>query len=263
MLRVMDDITPFPALEASESRAIWQLDQPLDADSTAVPQFIVEKDTSTRYVLTFRERNVDRQEWVGVWAGDLFRDTKEPRMGQGSFEIDYTAAAQADPISARRGQVQISYSANSGEDLSLTYRFENYLGENDAGSEPRNMIYEFCERTNGSGYFNFESYFNWSGKTDALEKLGVKTLWTSVNTGQSQVLITGADIEAQGLDVVELRECWDAAFIQTYYVQLYYWKTPPETGNPTKDKEEGDATACPTAFEPPDLSGDETPEEGE
>lgn len=247
---VMDALRPYPPSQYTAENVVWELQSAVGQNPVLAPRFSVAREAEGTFRYSLAQRNIPLNgSWVEVFTGQMERDPERPRWGLGSFELNYTALAQADSSQWRRGRMGLAVNETEEEGRHLRYTFSDYLADTETGGEARNFIVDYYQDGEGGGRFNYATWFNWIG-TEKPESFVIKNRWKPNGAGVAQVLIRGEEITERRLDLVEIRECWSASFTRTYYVQFNHWSA---VGNnrpePTRDSERGNPDACVFPFE--------------
>jgi len=256
----MEILKLYPVTASNNALTRWDLYSPIGGDS-AVPRFTIRELASSdskfdtaqsqypQYEYTYQIHHEDSPgSWVEFWVGTMVMSSSANKTGSGSFFINYIASNQTDPDNYKdTGSLQLSFSGSNENTHAMQLAFTNYKAKsNMADYLALTDTFDYQMNTaEGDGHFYYAGKHDWT-ETDIPEKLNIYTDWNKAKIGQSQMLVTGVDIDNKQLELVEIRECWNAAFQETYYVQINRFKE--DVGDPTIQDERGDKNRCPYDF---------------
>jgi hypothetical protein len=179
-----------------------------------------------------RAEDDDRANYVPIIAGKLLGGTSvEDSFGW--FAVDFTAAAEMDPMRDTVGHAVFAYDMVQGPLVVAA------LDDIATGGEPAtNALYGYIRGADGSGVMDVLVHGDVGG-TDMEETWDLRSRWTADGAGRSDGQITGGDL---GLQVATLNDCWAMGAQTVFYAN----DLAPET-------EYGDEADC--AFAEESLPG--------
>ncbi|MCC6159503.1 MAG: hypothetical protein IT350_15745 [Deltaproteobacteria bacterium] len=262
-LSSIDEITSYPPTEETSDAATWG---PWIEDglSPVEMQFVIERVSDEHYSYRLDWRPKTGGDWVTVWTGEVETSVETERRGVGQFTIDFTAAWELDPTINERGTIEVDYDTLTDGRLITISAIEFCGDENDADNDsvpcPTNAVYEYHNRADNSGYFEFDywddvHYNEYAGaEYAAYEHVWFNTRWESDGTGRSDVIITDGDIPNIVEDEYQLvsytgSECWASDFLRGYYIEEANF----DPAYSYVVLEEGDDTMCAFEADPPDV----------
>jgi hypothetical protein len=206
-------IVSSPATEREPGRRVWG---PWTADLEPLAyRFVVERAGADVYdwSLEARPRNDPAAAFVAVLHGRHHRVL--PHRGDGSFVLDWDAAAAVDPTAGarpyERGQIRATYD-NGGADTAVALQ----LAEVPLREDPATRIdasYAYARTAAGPGELTYGTLLDLDGDA-AADRLAVHTRWRADGAGRADV--AAAATAWPGL-LVQASECWAGDFLRAYY----------------------------------------------
>jgi len=255
MLSIIEEVLELPPTETTAETRIWQAEQPLSGMDSFVPRFRMNRLDASSFYYMYEWRPKDEPEgWIKIWWGEIVPDESAIHRVKGEMHFDFDTAAEIDSSISERGMLDIEFDTRTTNGRSIKVSLTDFTSQTDDDS-PASGTYGFSETPELEGSFSFDIESNWAPESYEYENLAVETRWQSDGTGQSQVVITGdgIDIDHSGLEMIEVRECWNGSFKETYGVSIYHFEKGSEADdlgqNPFYSEEEGNARTCPFSFE--------------
>ena len=237
LLLMIDDIAHQPATTKETDKWIWGPYTPggLDPGSYRVT---IQKTGDKDYTWSLEEKPKDADDDAFKQAmGGTHTSGARPRRGAGTIALDFDAMAAVDATKPERGQADVTYQSDTYP-VTVTVAFRNFVGQDK--KPPADSDYHYTENQDGSGEFSFAigSDIDNKGKD---EDVKVMSRWLADGRGRSDVRITGGDLTAQSITEIVAVECWDKAYLRTYFED---WATTTAQGKINIDPTQGDAATC-------------------
>jgi len=255
LLSIINEVLELPPTESTADSRIWQAEEPLSGMDAFVPRFRMNRIDSTSFYFIYEWRpKAELEGWQKVWWGEIEADESAIHRGKGEMHIDYDTAAEIDPSIVERGLLDMEFDTRLEKGRSIIVTLTDFLPESD-DEAPVNGTYGFVETPELEGVFSFDIESDWAPESYEYENLSIETRWQSDGVGQSQIIVTGdgIDIDNSGLEIIEVRECWNSSFKQTYGVNIYHFEAGSEADqqglNPLAQDEIGSSADCPYSFE--------------
>ncbi len=138
-------------------------------------------------------------------------------MGEGSFLLDWNAAATLPRHDDNVGTAEVSYTRND-QGANVTAHFEDVKDREHVG-QTMDADYAYTHVKNQGGTFDFKIAKDMGGGTN-VETLSIRSRWLQSGAGRSDVIATGGDFAA--LDPVpSINECWDTSFVSIFQQRTY------------------------------------------
>jgi|GEM_PF-6992997 len=227
-------VAGLPPTSVTGSKHIWELKNPVVKDSVIVPRLSILNNGPESYDIQFEivpmsTENASGDYYRVFWMGDMSCDPEIAGRGTGTFAVNFTAAHAIEPQYTATGVLNLFFNNTSNSVQTLQADYRQFTATQEAGSEPFSWVTNYELDEEGTGYYAFVEKLNWSRLSDKPEIFSVVIKWQADGIGQALVTITGEDLTAQGLDNVELHECWSAQAIQSYYTQINNWSEKEAT----------------------------------
>lgn len=157
-------------------------------------------------------------DYLAVLVGDGY-SRQSAMHGDGRFVLDLDHARTLDPSRHANdsGKVTIEHDlpADIGRKRNALPRVIRAVLE-PAGQERVEITSHALEDATGEltvgARVNLED-----SDSDALEDVSITSRWRATGAGRSDILMSGGDIQAAGVDVVSAVECWGTDFGRVYY----------------------------------------------
>ncbi|MBK8011132.1 MAG: hypothetical protein IPK13_07255 [Deltaproteobacteria bacterium] len=185
----------------------------------------VSVDEFFRYSIIAAPRGAET--WTPILWG-VFAPVEAPDQGLGVLYVDFSAIRLVDPDSADEGVYITAYDTRPQQrTLEVLWSLRTLADPDVAYRYHRDDI-------GGRGEFVFvnEVDVDQRGKRETVTTVA---RWLALGPGRADVIISDGDL---GPFVGWARECWDAAFLRTYF----------ESNLPDTDETFGHITDCPTPF---------------
>ncbi len=258
ILSVIEEIMEMPPTSSSDSERVWQAEGPLMALDPTVPRFTVKKKSADEEKFSFKLewRPKDSSDgWQKIWWGEMQADPHEARLGEGKIIIDFDTAYEMDPLVTERGQLNMDFDTRVGHGRNIEMRLHDLESTDDKDNYgPASGTYDFFEDEDKNGSFDYEINSNFVVVSDEMETLKIKTSWNSDGSGQSHVEVSGENFgsQSEGLETIEVQECWDNSFLSSYYIEYFHFDeeiTGDLADNPVANDEQGEPESCPFDFD--------------
>jgi hypothetical protein len=174
------------------------------------------------YVLSGRSKTVANAPFLAVITGHA-DPAAGAGLGNGSFNLDFDASAQVDPIdnANNKGQIGATYDL-AARHLGL------HLASTDAAGAPTTADYTYDAGADNSGNMSFSAQTDVGGGP-ALENLIIRSRWLPTGSGRADVRIDGGDL---GTTQAQASQCWDNLFREVFYTDNVNFL--PTDGDPTQ-----------------------------
>ena len=153
-------------------------------------------------------------------------------FGNGSFTVDWTAAATLPEHDASVGTATFTYARPSATDPVVV---DASLSQVHDGAQLVDATYRFRQVPGQGGAFEFQLDKDF-GLGPALELLTVRSRWQETGAGRSDARLTGGDLPPAGGTA---SECWDSSFKSRWFAvsfdPLLTWGSPSACSFPTPE----------------------------
>ncbi len=252
-LSLIDEITSYDATECTDDACTWGpwQDTGLDQAQSRFIMTLVAADTYD-YMLQWRPKNSDSEDdWKDIWTGHVVVSTTTARRGEGYFTIDFTTANDIDWMIEELGVMHVDYNTVS-DGRQIDIEFVNFIPDYEDlwwVDNPFNADYRYVNHDDNTGSFTFDwmddiHYDEFEGADhEILEHMWFNTRWQANGVGRSDLIVTDGDLPAD-FDLLAWKssECWDSAYLRTYYTESGVDMAGGETVVP--DSTEGDDMDC-------------------
>lgn len=232
ILSVLQDLVRLPPSEVGPDHAIWGPFTPALEPTTFMLTVHREGQSETEfeyvYALLVRPRtSTSPDDFVAVIQGGANPRSSDDLTGQGAFVLDWTTYAQLNPLAEFEGHMWVGYEHRRLQWRSVEMAFEGMRERRDPQAEPTDVLYRYLENADTSGEFQFafsENIHDPSEDRPEKEIIQIRSRWDETGAGRADARVTGHEIAADlanyaGLEqpYVEATECWDDAFLRTFY----------------------------------------------
>ncbi|HVE84554.1 MAG TPA: hypothetical protein VND93_16975 [Myxococcales bacterium] len=172
------------------------------------------------YLLEGQDHTTPSGPWVEVMSGSHTvtvdeNDNVVRGFGQGVFLIEWDKARTLPGRGADTGTCEVHYGkVDPKSDAFVDVSLNNVNGD----GQPFNAEYRFALQPSQAGKFEFALDINlqpFTAGMEANERWAIDSRWMSTGAGRSDVTAHGGDL----LSPITVNECWDAAFLSTYYAK--------------------------------------------
>ncbi|MBU1243040.1 hypothetical protein KKD52_13560 [Myxococcota bacterium] len=251
----VETIVKYPASEWDDTSSTWGPWEPDDGLSSVLYRFRMwlNTDDSFDYAFEIRPKNDAGAAFVPVYTGHV-NPGGLPTLNAGTMTFDFDAAAQYDYAVDSAGTISVAYDYIAGQkDIAVTFdRWKEH-----AASLPVTANYHYIASAAGDGHFDFETWADVHAGTEeaaqypGIEHWTLRSRWTPDGDGRTDVLVTGEDLTAQGVEDFRQSECWDDAFTSTFLTRLV--TIPPDPVFEEVQWGAEDACSSFPAFSSPEL----------
>jgi hypothetical protein len=223
VLELVRTVVGYPATKVTSDTAVWgPYTDPLSPNTwrltvtRAMPHVF-------NYVFEGRAKTADDSAFVTILSGThtaALGPTGDslPGFGSGNFNVDWDAMQTLPQHDATVGQAAFTYSRVSLADNTTVGVTFNGIKDATTG-EVYNAVYQYLATPAAGGDFQYAAHqdiYPGPGPTGtAQELLTMHSRWQQTGAGRADVQITGGDIPAALLPVID-NECWDQNFLSQY-----------------------------------------------
>lgn len=217
VLGLVREVVRHPPTSVGENQAVWG--PWTDALSPNTYRVTVTRTGDNEYAYKFegKARGAADSAYVIVLSG-THRPTRGPngvpleRFGEGSFVLDWDAAATLPEHGREAGTASYTYSRR-GPALPTTVGAQfRSVNDEDRPGQRVDADYAYGEAPDGSGTLDFT--FTPSMVATGPARFSVKSRWQADGAGRADVRATGGEVPAG--ESATASECWDALFRSTY-----------------------------------------------
>jgi len=228
LLSLAEDIAKSPGGKRDGDTKVWGPYTPGGLDPLTY-KFTLTRLSSGKWSYKLETHGKDSEEFKVIMSGEHTRGTKY-RRGTGNLMVDFTTLKSMDPSKVEEGKIEAVYNTETPP-YTLDVKFIDFVGRD--SKSPVNSTYKYSVTDGGEGEFSYDAVSDMDNKGKE-ENLKVLSRWKSDGAGRSDARVTGGDVQEQGINELDISECWDTNYKSIYYESFVNNQSYEKYGDPSK-----------------------------